>query len=293
MVFKILALGGGGSRGILHAGAIKYLEESGILADVTDVYGCSIGAVYGTAVALGLSSEQIAKLSYKFTSFSEIFFGKLTLEKLEKNSEKKGLFEMDMLEEFFVKMYMEETGIDLRTMKIKDTKLPLHICATNLTKKCLTIFEGDVPIVDAIRASCCIPLIFCPQNINGNMYIDGGYLTNVMLDYIPADLKETTLELSIRFEDVAMTPKAVKQMTHLSYLYGLFKVSCLYEMKIKKHKNDVQLYVKLSSGISDVSSEKCTEMIEAGYESTKRFFSESSFQENIESSRVGDPQHSI
>ena len=41
MVFKILAFGGGGSRGILHTGAIKYFEESGLLANVTDVYGCT------------------------------------------------------------------------------------------------------------------------------------------------------------------------------------------------------------------------------------------------------------
>ena len=182
MAFKILAFGGGGSRGILHTGAIKYLEESGLLVNITDVYGCSIGSVYATAVALGLSSEQIIKMSYKFTSFSEIFFGNLTLKKLEQNSEKKGLFEMDTLEDFFVKVFIEESGIDLRTMKIKDTKIPLHICSSNITKKCLTVFEGDIRILDAIRASCCIPVIFCPQNINGNMYIDGGFLSNTMMD---------------------------------------------------------------------------------------------------------------
>jgi len=276
MVFKILAFGGGGSRGILHTGAIKYFEESGLLANVTDVYGCSIGSVYATAIALGLTSEQIIKMSYKFTSFSEIFFGKLSLERLGRNFEKKGLFEMDMLGEFLVKIFMEDSGIDLRTMKIKDTKLSLHICSSNVTKKCLTVFEGDVPIIDAIKASCCLPLIFCPQNINGNMYIDGGYLSNMMLDYIPQELKESTLELSIRFENIVMTPKAIKQMSHLTFLYGLYKVSCLYEMKNKKHKNDIQLYCKLSSGISDVSNEKCTEMIESGYESAKSFFTQGS-----------------
>jgi len=276
MVFKILAFGGGGSRGILHTGAIKYLEESGLLANITDVYGCSIGSVYATALALGLSSEQIIKMSYKFTSFSEIFFGNLTLKKLEQNSVKKGLFEMDMLEDFFVKVFIEESGIDLRTMKIKDTKIPLHICSSNITKKCLTVFEGDVRILDGIRASCCIPLIFCPQNINENMYIDGGYLSNTMMDYIPKELKEATLEFSIRFEDFVMTPKTVKQMNHLAFLYGLYKVSCIYEMKTKKHKNDVQLYIKLYSGIADVSNEKCTEMIESGYKSTKSFFTQGS-----------------
>ena len=276
MVFKILAFGGGGSRGILHAGAIKYFEESGLLANVTNVYGCSIGSVYATAIALGLNSEQIIKMSYKFTSFSEIFLEKLSLERLARNLERKGLSEMDMLGEFVVKIFMEDSGIDLRTMKIKDTKLSLHICSSNVTKKCLTVFEGDVPIIDAIKASCCLPMIFCPQNINGNMYIDGGYLTNMMLDYIPQELKESTLELSIRFENIVMTPKAIKQMSHLTFLYGLYKVSCLYEMKKEKHKNDIQLYCKLSSGISDVSNEKCTEMIESGYESAKSFFTQGS-----------------
>ena len=66
MVFKILAFGGGGSRGILHTGAIKYFEESGLLANVTDVYGCSIGSVYATAIALGLNSEQIKEMMLLF-----------------------------------------------------------------------------------------------------------------------------------------------------------------------------------------------------------------------------------
>jgi hypothetical protein len=56
-----------------------------------------------------------------------------------------------------------------------------------------------------------------------------------MMDYIPKELKEVTLEFSIRFEDIVMTPKSVKQMNHLAFLYGLYKVSCIYEMKTKKH----------------------------------------------------------
>lgn len=78
-----------------------------------------------------------------------------------------------------------EEGIDLKNKKISDAPYPLFICSSNLTRKTITVFKGDIPILDAISASACIPLIFYPKVINNCAYIDGGYLTNTMMNFIP------------------------------------------------------------------------------------------------------------
>jgi NTE family protein len=181
MTYKILALGGGGTKGILHVGAIKVLEEKGKLIELfsNGIYGCSVGSLYATGIAFGLNSIQIENMSAKFSSFNDTFFGNLSLNGLTSCLIKKGLFEMDLFEDFIVKTFLDE-NIDLRNKKISDALIPLKICATNITKKELTIFQGNFPVIKALRASCCIPLIFCPQEINGTLYIDGGYLTNII-----------------------------------------------------------------------------------------------------------------
>ena len=271
--FRILALGGGGTRGILHIGAIKYLEENGMTFD--EIYGCSVGSIFAIGLAFGLKLDAIQRMSEKFQSFDTILFEGLTIDRLQDNIGIKGFFEMDNLEKFFVEMFLDE-GIDLRGKLISDSLLPLRICASNITKKCLTVFQGDVPITKAFRASCCIPLIFCPQEINNNLFVDGGYLTNMMLDYIPENLREKTLEISIRFENFCLNSESIKKMTYTEFLYNLYKVSCIYEIKSRQHPNDIRLTYKLSSGISDVSEKQREEMIQAGYESTRSFFAKRS-----------------
>jgi len=278
MKYKILALGGGGSKGILHIGALKVIEEQGKLIELFSegVYGCSIGSVFAIAIGFGLDSNALERMSTKFTSISGILFNDLTLSTLENSLSKKGLFEMNNLETFFVEMF-ESEGIKLRDKKISDSLIPLRICASNITKRNLTIFQGNFPILKALKASCCIPLIFCPQEINNSLYIDGGYLTNIILDYVPLESKEKTLSISIIHDDPCLTPQNTRNMTHIEFLYNLYKISCIYERLKNHHKNNIDLNFKLPSGISDISPNQREEMILKGSELTRRFFSQSSF----------------
>jgi NTE family protein len=274
MKYKILALGGGGTKGILHIGALKVLEEQGKLIELFSegIYGCSIGCVFAIAIGFGLDSKALERMSTKFTSFSGILFNDLTLNTLENSLNKKGLFEMSNLETFFIELF-ESEGINLRDKKISDSLIPLRICASNITKRNLTIFQDNFPVLKALRASCCIPILFCPQEINGSLYIDGGYLTNIILDYIPPEFKEKTLSISIIHDDPNLTPQNTLNMTHIEFLYNLYKISCIYERFKNPHKNNIDLNFKLPSGISDISETQRKEMILRGSELTRRFFS--------------------
>lgn len=278
MKYKILALGGGGTKGILHIGALKVIEEQGKLTDLFSegVYGCSVGSVFAIAIGFGLDTKALERMSVKFSSFSEIFFNGLTLTTLGNSLNKKGLFDMTNLETYFLELFDSE-GINLRDKKISDSLIPLRICATNITKRNLTIFQDNFSVMKAFLASACIPILFCPQEINGSLYIDGGYLTNIILDYIPSELKEKTLSISIIHDDPNLTPQNTLNMSHIEFLYNLYKISCIYERLKNPHKNNIDLNYSLPSGISDVSEKQREEMILKGSELTRRFFSQSSF----------------
>jgi NTE family protein len=278
MVFKILALGGGGTKGILHIGAIKFLEEKygNIQKQFSGgFYGCSVGSIMATCLAFGLKSEDMTRISSKFSSFSQILFEDMSVNRFKDSLNKKGLFDPKCLEDFVFKM-MNEEGIDLKNKKISDAPYPLFICSSNLTRKTITVFKGDIPILDAISASACIPLIFYPKVINNCAYIDGGYLTNTMLNFIPPSDREHTLSLSIIHEDPKLSPSKICKMSSVSYLYALYTVSCLYERKVNISPNNIEMGCSLASGVSDISEKDRIDMINKGYELTRSFYSERS-----------------
>jgi len=273
MTFKILALGGGGMKGILHLGALKALPFK-----FEEFYGCSVGAIVAVGLAHELDYLALERMSTKVSTFNK--FTTFSLVDLQTSFQKKGLFEMDLFELFILELFDSE-GINLREKKICDTPKKLKICATNITKHRLTVFAGNILILKALRASCCIPLIFCPQIINDCVYIDGGYLTNIILDFIPREQHKLTLTLSIVHDDPKITPHTIKNISHLEFLYGMYKSSCIYQRFKHPHKNNINLNYNLPSGISDIGDKQRSEMISRGEELTLRFLSQGSFQESI------------
>lgn len=274
MTYNILALGGGGTKGILHLGALKFLEEHNLLKNFEGIYGCSVGSIFAIALGFGLNIEALERMSQKFVSFDSLT--KLSLDDLEQSLKKKGLFEMDTFEQFIIETFDSE-GINLRGKFIKDSKIPLFIVASNLTRHIPTVFTGNIPVLKALRASCCIPLIFCPQIINDSVYVDGGYLTNIVLNVIPQKDRSKTLFLSIVHDDPKISPENLEKLSYLEFLYGMYKSSCIYQRKLSYGKNTLNLNYELSSGISDIGPTQKKEMISRGYKLCRRFFSKTSF----------------
>jgi NTE family protein len=60
---------------------------------------------------------------------------------------------------------------------IEKLKIPLTIAAVNFSEGRLVYFTKG-PLIRAIHASSCIPGIFRPIMIDGQMYVDGGILNN-------------------------------------------------------------------------------------------------------------------
>lgn len=267
MVFRILALGGGGTKGFLHIGALYELEARyGDLKHFKDIYGCSIGSVIATGIAFGMKASQLERVSKECMAISGVF-DKPSLEMFEK----KGVFEMDKFESIIVKAFKGE-GIDLKDKYLDDGLIPLHIIASNVSLGIPTIFQKKVPILLALRASCCIPIVFRPQRVGRHLYIDGGFMTNVLFKVIPTELHSETLAISLIHSNPHITPENVNSMSGIDYVYNLYKNACLYEHLLNKHQNILSLYSQTKSGFEDPSTEQQEEMIETGKKLTRAFF---------------------
>ncbi len=156
-----LALGGGGPRGLAHIGVIKVLEKNNIPIDF--IAGTSAGAMVGGMYAY---SKNIASLERHFLHKS--WFQMLSY--FADPSLRGGFIQGNRMEEFLQEY--------LQSAMFEKTKIPFRSTAVDLqTGKLNELHQGLLST--AIRASCAIPMLFKPVEINNHLYIDGGLLSSV------------------------------------------------------------------------------------------------------------------
>ena len=217
-MFRKLALGGGGVRAGLQVGALKALEAvQGHLQFPDGLWGCSAGALLATAVAFNLTASQIETMYTTRMDLTTI----LPRPRLDSFAElvmKKGLFPMDAYEQAIVSAF-DAYGIDLRNKTIADAPQPLSIVASDLTTHKPAIFTKQVRILDALRCSACIPLVFQPQILYNHVYVDGGILVDCLDSLVDAEC----LVLHISDPGELIYARDLESLSLTSYIYRIYR----------------------------------------------------------------------
>src|SRR3989442_965793 len=181
-VSRVVAVfGGGGAKSLAHAGAWKALLELGLRP--AHIVGTSMGAVIGAALAAGSTYQRIVDIA-------------LSLQKkdsaaLDAWSLAKGVFAGNILKPDPLKRTIARL---VPATRFGDMQIPLTVTATDLDSGELVLFGAlgqDAPLVDALYASCALPLYLPPEVIDGHRLGDGGLRAVVPLDVarrIPADM---------------------------------------------------------------------------------------------------------
>ncbi|MBD5233471.1 MAG: patatin-like phospholipase family protein [Bacteroidales bacterium] len=153
-----LALSGGGARGFAHAGAIMAIEEAGLKPDI--IAGVSAGSVIAVLYAAGVTPLRMAELFARtsFLDFANVSFGE------------GGFFRIDKFSEFILRALGPYR-------RLEDLPIPTYLGATDLDNgKAVAFSEGEIG--PRMMASCSIPIVFRPVEIDGVKYVDGGVLRN-------------------------------------------------------------------------------------------------------------------
>lgn len=199
-----LALSGGGSKGFAHIGVFKLLEECGIKPDI--IAGTSAGALMGVLFADGYSAGEI----------KELFTGREFSEFAELQIPKAGLFDSKRFR-YFLKRH-------LRAKTFEDLQIPMVVMATDLDNGESHEFRTG-PIVEAVTASCSVPVIFNPVVIKGIHYVDGGLFHN-----FPVSIIRNECDKIIGVNVSPLVPQKYKQtLVHIaerSYHY-MFRANTL------------------------------------------------------------------
>ncbi len=156
-----LALGNGYARGLAHIGVLEVFEREGIPVDM--IAGTSIGALVGALYAGQMDAGTIKKRAVQLDWMSMTSMVDLTLPRSGFISGRK------------ITNFLHQIIGDAR---FRDLKIPLACVATDIiTGEEVVLNEGSV--LEAIRASISIPVIFSVAKKQGRYLVDGGLVNPV------------------------------------------------------------------------------------------------------------------
>lgn len=247
ILFRKLALSGGGIKGIMHIGALQELKRHQELVFPDGVWGCSVGSIIGILVAFQLDLK--TELISKYMDFDNLV-GDIKFKDVQNVFGAKGLFSMDKFTDTLTTFFKQEYDLDITTTKIGDSKMPLFIVASNISKGIPTIFSNDVLLIDAIRCSCCIPLVYKPQELYGQLYVDGGLLVPYLCTIVPDGLHFVLTKKRTKRFNV----DTIETIGPLDYMRSLYSMSM--NQFYKFHKSEYSLELEYPKLFSDSSLEE-------------------------------------
>jgi len=190
MFFKYLCLSGGGATGFALLGFIKRLEDANVLRCIDTVYGCSIGALIGFLFTLGLSADEM------FSRFLNLSHNINQYKNIEEFFQCLGLDSGEYLLAYIIDILIEHNVNPIITFKQLFQKYgkKLVLVGTNISKH-TTVYlsmdeHPDMRVIDAVRISISLPLLFTPIKLKNDYYVDGGLMDNYPMEKALQDFQE-------------------------------------------------------------------------------------------------------
>jgi len=188
----VLALGGGGGRGLAHIGVFEALERHALRPDL--IIGTSIGALFGAMYAMRpeaawmrrevlsyLASERFSRLELPIIKGSEpdeswlsrfVSIAKQTV-MYTRAATDVALADVEAL--------YDVARLFTRARDFADLRIPLHLTAVEFPSGECRVFsrQDRVPLYQAVAASMAIPGVFEPVPLDGRRYVDGGLASEI------------------------------------------------------------------------------------------------------------------
>ncbi|NPA16928.1 MAG: patatin-like phospholipase family protein [Aquificae bacterium] len=243
-----LVLSGGAVRGAAHIGVLKALEEADIRPEFLS--GSSAGSIVSVFYGAGYSPDEIEKIVLETNI--------LSLVKPAFNLT--ALFSLEKMEDFFSKY------IGKKDLSELDRKV--YVCATDLNAGRPVYFsEGDIFTV--VSASCALPFLFKPVEIDGHLFIDGGVMDNLPVEPL---LEEVDFIIG---SEVNPMGEEKNLNNPFNILIRSFYLAIRSNVEARRKYCDIFLQPPELLQVGLFSTWKIKDAIEIGYRYAKRFITPS------------------
>ena len=279
-----LVLSGGGLAAITYFGCLKYINEhQDMRGQIKNVLGVSSGSIFSLLLILGCTLEDCKEW---LSDVKEMNLNKINLKSLVTFKTDFGLDDGEGVKNAVKKLLdRKKVNHDITFKQISQIYgKNLIICSANISKKNLFYFSVDTTpelhVIDAIKASTSIPLIFTPYVLDGEYHVDPFVYDNFPFHFF--ENSEHTIGLNL-------TTRANVNSNFMNFFTNIFN-SIIYFNSVKKHKNEC-LLVGQGSGFDlrkmkfIIDDDTVDQQIIYGYETLKDFVETRirTFQQNLES----------
>ena len=270
--------GGGAIRGVSYIGAIKAMEELGI---ITDTYGgSSVGSIIAGLLALGYTAEEMKQIFIKvnFELFKDISIGIGPLFAISKGEVFLEWVRELIEKKFYGEKYKKGTN---KAVTFKDIAKNLVIITTNLSNfECKEFSKSETPdyeIASAIRISSCMPGLMKPIEYNNTLLVDGDLQKSLPMWKLSQNLiNQGQRILEFRLEG-DYDKNNISGIDYANAVYSCMTAMSTEFIKSLYGENDKYDYIVLNTGdivIVDfnMNEAKRNELIQSGYEQTMNYF---------------------
>jgi len=253
-----LVLSGGGLKGLAHIGVLRALEERDLVPSL--VVGSSIGSLIAAAWAAGVPTPKMearARLVRRRDVFqvarADVAFRRLLAP---------ALYRREPLQELIDYLVGNVTFNDLPRRLLINT-VDLH--------SGMQVMWGlpglrSTRVADAVAASCALPGIFPPMEINGRAYVDGAVVENLPVRMAASLGQGPILAINVAATSVLRSEVETRGFA-ATYIRGLeIVMQTQIEAQLRDWKGPHLVLVQPRvEHISMFAFDKTAELIEAGY----------------------------
>jgi NTE family protein len=256
-----LVLSGGGLKGLAHIGVLRALEERGLVPNL--VVGSSIGSLIASAWAAGVPTRQMearARLVRRRDVF-QVARADVALRRLLAPA----LYRREPLEILIGHLVGDITFNDLKRRLLVNT-VDLHSGMQVMWG--LPGLRG-ARVADAVAASCALPGIFPPREIDGRAYVDGAVVENLPVRMAASLGQGPILAINVAATSVLRSETETRGFA-ATYIRGLeIVMQTQIETQLRDWKGPPLVLVQPRvEHISMFAFDKTEELIEAGYRAT-------------------------
>jgi NTE family protein len=149
-------------------------------------------------------------------------------------------------------------------LQFEDLAVPCAVVATNLVTGETKVFRSG-PVARAVRASCSIPQIYLPVEIDGEYFVDGG-----LSQYLPVETaQEMGAEFVLASHLAPVDPSYRRPQNILQLVVQVTGLMARKNFPISEAKADYVVHPNVDA-YSSFDFEHAAEMIEIGYDATRR-----------------------
>jgi NTE family protein len=281
-MWENLVLAGGATYGYTYLGALRLLEERGVLQNFKRFAGTSVGAAICAFFACGATVDFVEKsmmelnvpgLKDKYKFFTSMYH-------LVKNY---GYYKGDKAMEWISQMLKSITGNEAITFgELYNTRGKiLVIVGTSLLYKEAVYFthtsHPDMEIRQAIRISISIPLAYKAVKWGNDLWVDGGIVDNYPIEYFDEPLNPKFLTLGLKPVKDDEYNNALDKINNIyDYIDNLLETILLQVSgtPMDKYNEDRTVLInagKLSSMNFNITKEDKIAFIEAGKKAMQEY----------------------